>query len=84
MVSAIENRTKNYLLKVIIDGEVQEFKNFGKDVIEVLDNMVDIPIVQEVLEIEEKDTGKKWSGGGSLKPLRDIKSKIKKIEGSLI
>ena len=46
--------------------------------------MVDIPIVQEVLEIEEKDTGKKWSGGGSLKPLREIKSKIKKIEGSLI
>ena len=81
MVSAIENRTKNYLLKVIIDGEVQEFKNFGKDVIEVLDNMVDIPIVQEVLEIEEKDTGKNGQEG-SLKPLKEIKSKIKKIEGA--
>ena len=75
MVSAIENRTKNYLLKVIIDGEVQEFKNFGKDVIEVLDNMV-IFIVQEVLEIEEKIL-EKMVRRRLTKTLREIKSKIK-------
>ena len=45
---------KTYLVKVIIDGQEEELKNFGESELEVLDNMVDMIAVEEVLEIVEK------------------------------
>lgn len=76
----MQSKIKNYLLKVLIDGEVEILKNFGSSEIEVLDNMVSLPVVDEVIEILEVDTGKKWNGGGSLLPLRKIKNKIVELE----
>ena len=47
------HNTRSYLVKVLIDDEEEELKNFGESEMEVLDNMVDIPAVQEVLEITD-------------------------------
>tara|TARA_E500000318_G_scaffold96247_1_gene96487 strand:+ start:769 stop:1023 length:255 start_codon:yes stop_codon:yes gene_type:complete len=70
------HNTKTYLVKVLIDGEEEELKNFGESEMEVLDNMVDIPSVEEVLEITDLSTGRKWEGGGSLATLRAIKAAV--------
>jgi len=70
---------RHYLVKVVIDGEEDELKSFGESEMEILDNMVEIPAVDEVLEIEDLETGKKWIGGGSLGKLREIKSEINKF-----
>ena len=71
-----------YIIKVKIDGNEEELKNFGESALEVLDNMVDISIVDEVTEIRELNTGRVWQGSGSLKGLRIIKSKLNKIKGN--
>ena len=71
-----------YIIKVKIDGNEEELKNFGESELEVLDNMVDISIVDEVTEIRELNTGRVWQGSGSLKGLRIIKSKLNKIKGN--
>ena len=71
-----------YIIKVKIDGNEEELKNFGESELEVLDNMVDISIVDEVTEIRELNTGRVWQGSGSLKGLRKIKSKLNKIKGN--
>tara|TARA_B100001939_G_C16771116_1_gene542683 strand:+ start:225 stop:485 length:261 start_codon:yes stop_codon:yes gene_type:complete len=71
-----------YIIKVKIDGNEEELKNFGESELEVLDNMVDISIVDEVTEIRELNTGRVWQGSGSLKGLRMIKSKLNKIKGN--
>ena len=70
------HNTKTYLVKVLIDGEEEELKNFGESEMEVLDNMVDIPAVQEVLQITDLSTGRTWEGGGSLATLRAIKAAV--------
>jgi len=70
---------RHYLVKVVIDGKEDELKSFGESEMEILDNMVEIPAVDEVLEIEDLETGKKWMGGGSLEKLREIKSEINKF-----
>jgi hypothetical protein len=70
------HNTRSYLVKVLIDDEEEELKNFGESEMEVLDNMVDIPSVQEVLEITDLETGRTWRGGGSLEKLRAIKAEI--------
>jgi len=70
---------RHYLVKVVIDGKEDELKSFGESEMEILDNMVEIPAVDEVLEIEDLETGKKWIGGGSLEKLREIKSEINKF-----
>jgi len=70
---------RHYLVKVVIDGEEDELKSFGESEMEILDNMVEIPAVDEVLEIKDLETGKKWIGGGSLEKLREIKSEINKF-----
>ena len=70
---------RHYLVKVVIDGKEDELKSFGESEMEILDNMVEIPTVDEVLEIEDLETGKKWMGGGSLEKLREIKSEINKF-----
>ena len=70
------HNTRSYLVKVLIDDEEEELKNFGESEMEVLDNMVDIPTVQEVLEITDLETGRTWQGGGSLEKLRAIKAEI--------
>jgi len=70
---------RHYLVKVVIDGKEDELKSFGESEMEILDNMVEIPTVDEVLEIEDLETGKKWIGGGSLEKLREIKSEINKF-----
>ena len=71
-----------YIIKVKIDGNEEELKNFGESELEVLDNMVDISIVDEVTEIRELNTGRVWQGSGSLKGLRMIKSQLDKIKGN--
>ena len=70
---------RHYLVKVVIDGKEDELKSFGESEMEILDNMVEIPAVDEVLEIKDLETGKKWIGGGSLEKLREIKSEINKF-----
>ena len=70
------HNTKTYLVKVLIDGKEEELKNFGESAMEVLDNMVDIPSVQEVLQITDLSTGRTWEGGGSLATLRAIKAAV--------
>lgn len=70
------HNTKTYLVKVLIDGEEEELKNFGESEMEVLDNMVDIPSVEEVLLITDLSTGRTWEGGGSLATLRAIKAAV--------
>ena len=67
---------KTYLVKVIIDGREEELKNFGESELEVLDNMVDMIAVEEVLEIVEEETGRKFEGSGSLENLRKLKKHI--------
>lgn len=67
---------KTYLVKVIIDGQEEELKNFGESELEVLDNMVDMIAVEEVLEIVEEETGRKFEGSGSLENLRKLKKHI--------
>lgn len=69
-------KIKSYLVKVIIDGQEEELKNFGEDELEVLDNMVDMIAVEEVLEIVEEETGRKFEGSGSLENLRKLKKHI--------
>ena len=54
---------KTYLVKVIIDGQEEELKNFGEDEL-------------EVLEIVEEETGRKFEGSGSLENLRKLKKHI--------
>jgi len=72
------HNTKTYLVKVLINGEEEELKNFGESEMEVLDNMVDIASVEEVLEIKDIATGRTWLGGGSLATLRAIKAEVNK------
>ena len=43
--------------------------------------MVDIPIVEEIVEILELETGKEWTGNGSLENLRKIKLQINSTHG---
>ena len=81
MISTTKNKIKNYLVKVIINGKPEELKNFGTSEIEVVDNMVDIPIVEEIVEILELETGKEWTGNGSLENLRKIKLQINSTSG---
>ena len=69
-------KIKSYLVKVILDGQEEELKNFGESELEVLDNMVDMVAVEEVLEIVEEETGKKFEGSGSLENLRKLKKHI--------
>lgn len=70
---------KNFIAKVIVNGEFQEIKIFGKNQEDVLDDMVDTKNIDQVLEITEECSGKRWIGGGSLKPLRDIKKRILEV-----
>ena len=81
MISTTKNKIKNYLVKVIINGKSEQLKNFGTSEIEVVDNMVDIPIVEEIVEILELETGKEWTGNGSLENLRKIKFQINSTHG---
>ena len=67
---------KTYLVKVIIDGQEEELKNFGESELEVLDNMVDMIAVEEVLEIVEEETGRRFEGSGSLENLRKLKKHV--------
>ena len=69
-------KIKSYLVKVILDGQEEELKNFGEDELEILDNMVDMIAVEEVLEIVEEETGRKFEGSGSLENLRKLKKHI--------
>tara|TARA_R100000149_G_C5849815_1_gene118943 strand:+ start:618 stop:872 length:255 start_codon:yes stop_codon:yes gene_type:complete len=69
-------KIKSYLVKVILDGQEEELKNFGESELEVLDNMVDMIAVEEVLEIVEEETGRKFEGSGSLENLRKLKKHI--------
>ena len=56
-------KIKSYLVKVIIDGQEEELKNFGESEL-------------EVLEIVEEETGRKFEGSGSLENLRKLKKHI--------
>tara|TARA_R100001015_G_C4630010_1_gene191324 strand:+ start:2055 stop:2321 length:267 start_codon:yes stop_codon:yes gene_type:complete len=69
-------KIKTYLVKVIIDGQEEELKNFGQSELEVLDNMVDMLAVEEVVEIVEEKTGRKFEGSGSLEDLRKLKKYV--------
>ena len=69
-------KIKSYLVKVILDGQEEELKNFGESELEVLDNMVDMIAVEEVLEIVEEETGRRFEGSGSLENLRKLKKHV--------
>ena len=67
------------------DGTEEDIKTYGKNIMDVLDSMVTLPVVEDIVKVVRTEDKEKWFFKGSLKLLRELReavqseSRVKKV-----
>jgi len=58
------------------DGTEEDIKTYGKNIMDVLDSMVTLPVVEDIVKVVRTEDKEKWFFKGSLKLLRELREAV--------
>ena len=58
------------------DGTEDDIKTYGKNIMDVLDSMVTLPVVEDIVKVVRTEDKEKWFFKGSLKLLRELREAV--------
>jgi len=58
------------------DGTEEDIKTYGKNIMDVLDSMVTLPVVEDIIKVVRTEDKEKWFFKGSLKLLRELREAV--------
>ena len=58
------------------DGTEDDIKTYGKNIADVLDSMVTLPVVKDIIKVIRKEDDEQWYFKGSLELLRELRQAV--------
>ena len=68
---------REYIVTATLDdGTENDIKTYGKNIMDVLDSMVTLPVVEDIVKVVRSEDKEKWFFKGSLKLLRELREAV--------
>ena len=68
---------REYIVTATLDdGTENDIKTYGKNIMDVLDSMVTLPVVEDIVKVVRTEDKEKWFFKGSLKLLRELREAV--------